>query len=248
MPLPGEKTGAEFVQILPFTPSRRRNMIGWMAGRSDSQGGTSLLSYDFPKSEQVTGPAQFRARINQDSYLAGQFTLWNQQGSTVLRGNLLVIPLGRGLLYVEPIFLQANQSPMPELRLVVLGTQERIAYGTSFREALTKLLSGDDTPPTDAAGQGVNQSGSTQTLASTQPGVSAQPGAGTQAGARPPAGTPQPGTGTPGATTDRQQLINRAADDLEAYQRLTAQGRYSEAGQRLESVRSTLGQLRRQGQ
>jgi hypothetical protein len=113
IPLPGEKSGEEFVQILPFTPSNRKNMIGWMAGRSDAQGRGTLLSYDFPKDKQVTGPEQFRARINQDSYLAGQITLWNQQGSNVLRGNLLVIPLGQGLLYVEPIFLQATQSGIP---------------------------------------------------------------------------------------------------------------------------------------
>jgi uncharacterized membrane protein (UPF0182 family) len=249
IPLPGEKSGEEFVQILPFTPSNRKNMIGWMAGRSDAQGQGTLLSYDFPKDKQVTGPEQFRARINQDSYLSGQITLWNQQGSTVLRGNLLVIPLGRGLLYVEPIFLQATQSGIPELRLVVLGTQERIAYGTSFRAALTKLLSGDDTTSSDTAGQSVNQNGSTQTPASAQPGTGTQQPAGTTA--IPGTATPTPsttGTGSTRTTTNRQQLINRAADDLEAYQRLTAQGRYSEAGQRLESVRSTLAQLRRQGQ
>jgi uncharacterized membrane protein (UPF0182 family) len=229
------------VQILPFTPSNRKNMIGWMAGRSDAQGQGTLLSYDFPKDKQVTGPEQFRARINQDSYLSGQITLWNQQGSTVLRGNLLVIPLGQGLLYAEPIFLQATQSGIPELRLVVLGTQERIAYGTNFRAALTKLLSGDDSPPADAVGQGVNPSGSTQTPVSTQPATDTQQPAGTT-----PTTPGATGTGSTGAPANRQQLINRAADDLEAYQRLTSQGRYSEAGQRLESVRSTLEQLRRQ--
>jgi uncharacterized membrane protein (UPF0182 family) len=243
--LPGEKTGEEFVQILPFTPSNRKNMIGWMAGRSDVQGSGSLLSYTFPKTKQVTGPEQFRARVNQDSYLSERITLWNQQGSTVLRGNLLVIPLGRGLLYVEPIFLQANQSGMPELRLVVLGTQERIAYGTSFREALTKLLSEDAAAPPDDDGQSVTGD-TTQTPTATQPGTGGQTGV--QSPSATGSGTSTPSTATTGTATDRQQLINRAADDLEAYQRLTAQGRYSEAGQRLEAVRSTLAQLRRQGQ
>ncbi|HEX8237655.1 MAG TPA: UPF0182 family protein [Abditibacteriaceae bacterium] len=249
--LPGEKTGEEFVQILPFTPSNRKNMIGWMAGRSNTQGHGTLLSYDFPKAKQVTGPEQFRARINQNSYLSERITLWNQQGSTVLRGNLLAIPLGRGLLYVQPIFLQANQSGMPELRLVVLGTQERIAYGTDFREALTKLLSGDATPTDEdgqgITGEGVTQSGMTQsgiTGATQTPPASAQPGTSVPAGVQPPTGVQPPA----GAAANRQQLINRAADDLEAYQRLTAQGRYSEAGQRLEAVRSTLDRLRRQGQ
>ena len=162
MPLPGEKAQEEFVMILPFTPSRRRNMIGWMAGRSEAYG--SVLTYNFPKSQLVDGPAQIKARINQDSFLAGQFTLWNQQGASVLRGNMLVIPLGKSLLYVEPIFLQADQSPMPELRLVVLGTQERIVYGTNFQEALTKLL-----------GSGAGSSAGAATSERTTTGTSTRP-------------------------------------------------------------------------
>jgi uncharacterized membrane protein (UPF0182 family) len=222
MPLPGEEASEEFVLILPFTPSNRRNMIGWMAGRGDGDAYGSVLAYNFPKSQLVDGPAQIKARINQDSFLSGQFTLWNQQGSNVLRGNMLVIPLGQGLLYVEPIFLQANQSPMPELRLVVLGTQERIVYGTNFQEALTKLLG--------AGAASATQDAQRSAETPDQPARDGQPAKPAPAGAQP----------------NRQQLINRAAEDLEAYQRLTAEGRYAEAGQRLESVRKTLGQLRQE--
>jgi uncharacterized membrane protein (UPF0182 family) len=149
MQLPGEDAPAEFVLILPFTPSNRNNIIGWMAGRSDGENYGKLLVYNFPESRLIEGPLQIEARIDQNAQLSAQFSLWNQQGSRVLRGHLLVIPIGSSLLYVEPIYLQAQRSPMPELRLVVLAIQERVAYGQSFEEALTSLA-GDlsKLPPT----------------------------------------------------------------------------------------------------
>ena len=141
MKLPGE-TGVEFVEILPFTPASRNNLIGWIAGRSDgTQYGTSVV-YNFPKTKLVDGPLQIEARIDQNAQLSGQLTLWNQQGSHVRRGALLVIPTGRALLYAEPIYLQAEHSPMPELRLVVLALQDRLAYGPTFEAALTALFGG----------------------------------------------------------------------------------------------------------
>ena len=126
--------------ILPFTPSNRNNMIGWMAGRSDGENYGKLLVYNFPESRLIEGPLQIEARIDQNAQLSAQFSLWNQQGSRVLRGHLLVIPIGRSLLYVEPVYLQAQRSPMPELRLVVLAIQERVAYGQNFEEALANLI------------------------------------------------------------------------------------------------------------
>jgi uncharacterized protein len=141
MKLPGEGS-EEFVEILPFTPANRNNLIGWIAGRSDgAHYGTSVV-YDFPKTRLVDGPLQIEARIDQNAQLSGQLTLWNQQGSHVRRGSLLVIPCGRALLYAEPIYLQAERSPMPELRLVVLALQDRLAYGPTFEAALTSLFGG----------------------------------------------------------------------------------------------------------
>jgi uncharacterized membrane protein (UPF0182 family) len=141
MKLPGE-TGVEFVEILPFTPANRNNLIGWIAGRSDgAQYGTSVV-YNFPKTRLVDGPLQIEARIDQNAQLSGQLTLWNQQGSHVRRGALLVIPSGRALLYAEPIYLQAERSPMPELRLVVLALQDRLAYGPTFDSAMEALFGG----------------------------------------------------------------------------------------------------------
>ena len=139
MTLPGE-TGTEFIEILPFTPNNRNNLIGWIAGRSDGDKYGTLVAYNFPKNKLVDGPLQVEARIDQSPQLSGQLTLWNQQGSRVVRGSLLVIPMGRGLLYAEPIYLQSERSPMPELRIVVLALQDRLAYGPTFESALAGLF------------------------------------------------------------------------------------------------------------
>src|SRR6202050_2407196 len=151
MRLPGE-TAVEFVEILPFTPANRNNLIGWIAGRSDGEKyGTSVV-YDFPKTKLVDGPLQIEARIDQNAQLSGQLTLWNQQGSHVRRGTLLVIPCGHALLYAEPIYLQAERSPMPELRLVVLALQDRLAYGPTFESAMASLFGGETSSLTAPAG------------------------------------------------------------------------------------------------
>ncbi len=112
MTLPGASK-TEFVEILPFTPANRNNLIGWIAGRSDDPHYGSAVVYDFPKTRLVDGPLQVEARIDQNPQLSSQLTLWNQQGSHVRRGSLIVIPIGRALLYAEPIYLQAERSPMP---------------------------------------------------------------------------------------------------------------------------------------
>ena len=139
MTLPGE-SNLEFVEILPFTPISRNNMIGWIAARSDGDHYGTAMVFDFPKTRLVDGPQQIEARIDQNAQLSGQLTLWNQQGSHVIRGSLLVIPCGQAILYAEPIYLQAQRSPMPELRLVVLALQDRLAYGPTFDAALSSLF------------------------------------------------------------------------------------------------------------
>ena len=212
MKLPGE-TGAEFVEILPFTPANRNNLIGWIAGRSDgAQYGTSVV-YNFPKTRLVDGPLQIEARIDQNAQLSGQLTLWNQQGSHVRRGALLVIPCGRALLYAEPIYLQAERSPMPELRLVVLAVQDRLAYGPTFESAMSALF----------GGAASSLSAAPVSTGPAQPVPAA-------------AGSPQP-------ATDRNALIEEAAKDLADYQRLTAEGKLGEAGQKLEELKRALEKL-----
>jgi uncharacterized membrane protein (UPF0182 family) len=120
-------------------------MIGWIAARSDGAHYGTAVVFNFPKTRLVDGPQQIESRIDQNGELSGQLTLWNQNGSKVIRGSLLVIPCGQALLYAEPIYLQANQSPMPELRLVVLALQDRLAYGPTFEAALASLF-GSQTP------------------------------------------------------------------------------------------------------
>lgn len=150
MKLPGEKE-VEFVAILPFTPANRNNLIGWIGGRSDGAQYGTLVVYNFPKTKLVDGPLQIEARIDQNAQLSGQLTLWNQQGSHVRRGTLLVIPCGRALLYAEPIYLQAERSPMPELRLVVLALQDRLVYGPTFESAMSALFGGEPPSLSEAA-------------------------------------------------------------------------------------------------
>ncbi len=211
MTLPGESGGLEFVEILPFTPINRNNLIGWIAARSDGADYGKAVVFDFPKSRLVDGPQQIEARIDQNAQLSGQLTLWNQQGSHVIRGSLLVIPCGQALLYAEPIYLQANQSPMPELRLVVLALQDRLAYGPSFEAALASLF-GSEAP--SLIGPEAPQTAS----------VAA------------PATTPQ-------TAPDLNALIGQASRDFADYQRLTSEGKLSEAGQKLDDLKRTLDQL-----
>jgi hypothetical protein len=223
MQLPGEQAKNEFALILPFTPANRNNMIGWMAGRSDGENYGKLLVYDFPKSRLIDGPLQIEARIDQNAQLSGQFSLWNQQGSRVVRGHLLVIPIGRSLLYVEPVYLRAESSPMPELRLVVLATQDRLAFGANFEEALNNLFGDAAKVSTEPKGE--------------QKGEQPQP----KPGATPQASPSPQSVGAPNV----QQLILRAIQEFEEYQRLTAQGKMGEAGKKLEDHKRTLEELRK---
>jgi uncharacterized membrane protein (UPF0182 family) len=216
MTLPGEHA-TQFVEILPFTPANRNNLIGWIAGRSDGEHYGQAVVYDFPKTKLIDGPLQIEARIDQNAQLSAQLTLWNQQGSHVRRGSLIVIPIGRALLYAEPIYLQADRSPMPELRLVVLAVQDRLAYGPTFAIAMAALFGGGESsltvPSSTAASPTVNSA------------------AGSGAGAA----TPE----------DLTALINAAARDLSDYQQLTASGKLGEAGQKLEELKRRLEELQR---
>jgi uncharacterized membrane protein (UPF0182 family) len=137
--LPGERE-AEFVLMLPYTPVNRDNMVAWLAGRSDGDNYGRLVVYHFPKGELVYGPAQVEARINQDSRIAEHLTLWDQRGSSVIRGNLLVLPLDGSVLYVEPLYLQSEQSQLPELARVIVSYGERVVMERTLEEALAAVF------------------------------------------------------------------------------------------------------------
>ncbi|WP_303906017.1 UPF0182 family protein [Thiohalomonas denitrificans] len=132
----------EFVLILPFTPKNRQVMIGWIAGLSDGKDYGRFIAYQFPKETRVLGPQQVETKIDQDPQLSGQLTLWDQRGSRVIRGNVLAIPIDQTLLYVEPIYLQAETAAYPELRLVTLMHGDTLSYAESFEEALEGLFKG----------------------------------------------------------------------------------------------------------
>jgi uncharacterized membrane protein (UPF0182 family) len=137
--LPGSDK-AEFVLIQPFTPKNRQVLIGWIAGLSDGKNYGRFLAYKFPKEKRILGPQQVETKIDQDSFLSGQLTLWDQRGSHVIRGNVLAIPLNHTLLYVEPIYLQAETAAYPELRLVVVMHGDNMSYAESFDQALQGLF------------------------------------------------------------------------------------------------------------
>src|SRR4029078_10427256 len=161
----------------------------------------------------------------QNAQLSSQFTLWNQQGSRVLRGHLLVIPMGRSLLYVEPVYLRSESSPMPELRIVVLATQDKRAYGNTFEEAVNSMFG--------EAARATPEQKPTEKPAETPP----KPGA-----------TPQPSPSPVSKETPNvPQLIIRAVQEFEEYQRLTAQGKLAEAGKKLEEHKRTLEELKKAG-
>jgi uncharacterized membrane protein (UPF0182 family) len=139
MTLPGE-TKAEFIQMVPLTPRRKDNLAAWMAARSDEEHYGRLLVFRFPKQKVVFGPRQVIARINQDQAISPQVTLWNQQGSQVIQGTLLVIPIKEALLYVRPLYLRGAGGRIPELKRVIVAYQSTIVMETSLEAALDRLF------------------------------------------------------------------------------------------------------------
>ncbi|OGO21476.1 MAG: hypothetical protein A2Z28_04330 [Chloroflexi bacterium RBG_16_51_9] len=149
MRLPGEQ-GEEFLLMLPFTPVNKNNTIGWLAARSDGASYGKLLAYLFPKDRLVYGPSQVENRIGQDTIITSQFALWGRGGSRIIRGNLLLIPLARSMLYVEPVFLQAEVGGLPELKRVIVVAGEQIAMQPTLKEALAAIF-GTPTAPAEPA-------------------------------------------------------------------------------------------------
>ena len=144
MRLPGEER-AEFIQMLPFTPRGKNNLAAWMVARSDGEQYGKMLVFQFPKQKLVFGPSQVVARINQDQEISPQITLWNQQGSEVIQGTLLVIPIEEALLYIRPLYLRASGGRIPELTRVIVAYQDQIVMEETLDLALDRLFL--DTPP-----------------------------------------------------------------------------------------------------
>ena len=215
----------EFILIMPYTPIQKDNMVAWLAARSDPEGYGSLFAFKYPKDKLIFGPMQIEARADQDTTISQQFTLWGQGGSRVIRGNLLVVPIGQSNLYVEPIYLQSEQGQLPELKRVIIANGSNVVMAESVKLAL-EVLFGEDlgdifTGTTGTTGSSATQSGSSTTAATPTPAPvilptptasaqpTAQPAVTPQAGATPPARelTP-PATATPGTDTSLQELLD----------------------------------------
>ncbi len=139
MTLPGD-TKTEFIQMLPFTPRAKDNLAAWMAARSDAEHYGQLVVFQFPKQKIVYGPRQIQGRINQDQVISPQITLWNQQGSQVIWGTLLVIPIGESLIYVRPLYLRSPQSSIPELKRVIVAYQNQIVMAETLTKCLAQIF------------------------------------------------------------------------------------------------------------
>lgn len=215
MRLPGEDR-AEFIQMLPFTPRGRNNLAAWMVARSDGENYGKMLVFQFPKQKLIFGPSQVIARINQDPDISPQLTLWNQQGSEVIQGTLLVIPIEEALLYVRPMYLRASGGRIPELKQVVVAYQNQIVMAETLELALNEMFGGGPT------------------------GVAPLPTSTLVADASPPADDPRPpGTGTASPTSLAQQAQGHYAQALEAQR----EGDWARYGEELEQLGETLERL-----
>lgn len=218
LPLPGQ-TEPEYLLILPFSPVSKNNMIAWMAARNDRPGYGELRVYELPRQELVFGPMQVEGRIDQDPQISQQFSLWDQRGSRVIRGNLLVLPINQSFLYVEPIYLLSEANALPELRRVVTASNRGVAMEATLPTSLVSLSSSSfaETPVLDGE----------QTAQQT-----ADPDTG-------PLPTPVPIA----ADASVQSLVTQANLHLAAASAAQRDGDWARYGQELESLRITLEQL-----
>ncbi|MGC2873555.1 UPF0182 family protein [Ihubacter sp. rT4E-8] len=161
--LPGEKD-AEFINSIPYTPKSKQNMTALMVARNDGKNYGQLILYRFPKSKTIYGPMQIEAQINQNPEISSDFTLWSSKGSSYKRGNLFVIPIETSLLYVEPVYLEAENSAIPEVKRVIVAFDDKIAYEPTLGEALNVLF-GDGTSEEENQPQGSGSNNNTETKA-----------------------------------------------------------------------------------
>ena len=223
MQLP-DSDSLDYMQILPFTPANRENMVAWMAAQSDPDKYGDKLVYNFGKDSLFFGPKQIEARIDQDPAISAQLSLWNQQGSSVLRGNLLVIPIGDSLLYVEPLYLQAQNGRIPELKRVILATADRVVMAENLGLALIQLFGRDVVSRAGLADLAIAAASS----AATQEDGAAAGAAGASAN-----------VGT--ATVD--ELIVAANAQYSAAQEALRGGDWAEYGTQMDALKATLDQL-----
>lgn len=169
MKLPGEES-AEFVNSIPFTPKDKRNLMGLLVARNDGDNYGELILYQMPKSKTVYGPMQVEAQIDQNTEISKEFSLWDSSGSKYSRGNMFVVPIEDSLLYIEPVYLEATNSSIPEVKRVIVVYNDNIAYESTLAEALNSLFgegSAYESPGSEESAQAA-EGGSNQTLSQTE--------------------------------------------------------------------------------
>ncbi len=223
MRLPGEKN-PEFIFMTPFTPRGKDNLAAWMVARMDGDNYGKLSVYSFPKQSLVYGPRQIANRINQDTDISRQLTLWDQKGSQVIRGELLVIPIEESLIYVQPIYLRAEGGNIPELKRVVVAHENRVVMGETLEEGLNALFGAGAAQPRTAVQDSVSA------LATQEPAVI---GGGAAA---PPAAAPPSG-----AVSELLRQAQTHYDRAIAAQRA---GNWAEYGREIQLLGATLQALR----
>lgn len=230
MRLPGE-AAAEYILMRPFTPRQKDNLAAWMVARSDGEHYGELISYRFPRQSLIFGPSQITSRINQDTEVSRQVSLWDQGGSEVIRGELLVIPIEAALLYVQPIYLRASGGKIPELKRVVVAHEGRVVMEETFDRALQTMFGGE---------AGSASRGSTRAVAGAAAGAAADPAAG-------PAAARGSAAANTADTAEREALSIQALqhyDRARAAQRADDWGTYGTEMQRLGEVLRRLRELR----
>jgi hypothetical protein len=246
MALPGEPTD-EFLLMQPFSPLNQTTMASWMAARMDGKNYGELVLYQFSKDKRVPGPSQVEATISNEPTISAQLTLWDQAGSQVIRGNLLVIPVANALIYVEPVYLQAEQSPIPELKRVIVSYQNRVVMEPTLGDALSKLFPVGGTTSTTTPGGTTTTTASGGTTTTTTPGgttTTTAPGGTTTTTA--PGPTPGSTTTTaPGSPlpTDAAALIALAQQHYQQGIDAQKKGDWAEYGRQIDELGRVLAAL-----
>jgi uncharacterized membrane protein (UPF0182 family) len=228
--LPGEEK-SEFVLIQPFTPNNKDNLIAWLAARSDGESYGQLVVYRFPKQELIFGPLQIEGRIDQNPEISSQITLWDQGGSEVIRGNLLVLPIDNALLYVEPLYLRAENGQIPELKRVILASGDRIVMRETLAESLEALFEGTDGQLLTASADIPADEGSTASTEAAEPASTSD--------------TATTETTTPANIADKDiaELAQIASDRYEAAQQALQSGDWATYGEELAEMEAALKAL-----
>ena len=225
MRMPGEPE-AEFLLLQPMVPRNRPNMIAWVAARMDPGVYGTTRVYRFPSDTTVFGPAQIEARIDADGAISEQLTLWSQAGSTVIRGNLIVIPVGNSVVYLQPFYLQSTGTALPEFQRIVVASPREVVWSRTLGDGLRLLLAAEAGGATPSPGPGES------------PGPTPEP---TPAATEPPSGSPGPAATPPSG--DVEALIEYANLHYELAQAALRDGDLATYGEEIELVGTALQQL-----